>query len=765
MLRKIWRFIKRIFGILFILLFLVVIALIIFFMTFDLNRYKDLAAQKLTTILDRPVKIESMHTKLALIPTITITGFKIENNEPFQDKAPLLFIQKMDAELELAPLLNSQINIHKITLDEASINLFKNKDTNNWILSPAPQKNTQNTAPSKSNAKIDLQKSIRLNIVTIGVLKGTFEDSGKKYTASINNLEMKNFHMLSGEILYNKQKFNFNLNAGSIFDLLNQTPNFPYDIKVQSRLANITLNGKIGDFKALTGLQTTLSIRTNNLKNLLSFMGITHALIPTQNAQLQLQTSGSTKELAIKQLNFNINSDKDLMISGTGTLRDLLQNPVLTLDTKAQLQENKLSELWHVQPMTLTGDFTMTPTSFKTKTTTLDANRSDMRLAADAQLKGKILNISLAVGSNFLNIYDFIKKQDRKSEESNQQTPKQSTAQKVQIPWDMMKKINLNLNLNINHLQANDWFTDYIGVTTQSTLYDGVLKFPFELSTLNGKITGTINANSNNQTIGYNITGSNLNLNGLRPLNQEIQNVVLQTKLNGTTKGATIDHLINNLNGKIIAETNQGEIINKWFVSLPKALNLTKKKQNVSFSNNDTRFMITCAAANIDIKNGVITGKDQLALETNMLDLIAGGSIDLPQKTMNILIHPSISDGTADDWTALSKYIRIAGPFDKLKPTVDTEQVTNSLIKTGINKLAGIETQETTTPKTSGGLCQNVLGNNALIQKAKAKTTNEQPKSQPQARTQQSQKKGNQKQQFEKELLNSLFQALTPQQQ
>ena len=304
MLRKIWRFIKRIFGILFILLFLAVIALIIFFITFDLNRYKDLAAQKLTTILDRPVKIESMHTKLALIPTITITGFKIENNEPFQDKAPLLFIQKMDAELELAPLLNSQINIHKIILDEASINLFKNKDTNNWILSPAPQKDTQNTAPSKSNAKIDLQKSIRLNIVTIGVLKGTFEDSGKKYTASINNLEMKNFHMLSGEILYNKQKFNFNLNAGSIFDLLNQTPNFPYDIKIQSRLANITLNGKIGDFNELTGLQTTLSVRTNNLKNLLSFMGITHPLIPTQNAQLQLQTSGSAKELAIKQFNF-----------------------------------------------------------------------------------------------------------------------------------------------------------------------------------------------------------------------------------------------------------------------------------------------------------------------------------------------------------------------------------------------------------------------------------------------------------------------------
>ena len=108
MLKKLWRFIKRIFGIVFIVLFLAVIAIIIFVMTFDLNHYKDFTAKKLSVILDHPVTIESMHTKLALVPTITISGVKIGNNDPFQDKAPLLAIQKMDAELELAPLLNSQ---------------------------------------------------------------------------------------------------------------------------------------------------------------------------------------------------------------------------------------------------------------------------------------------------------------------------------------------------------------------------------------------------------------------------------------------------------------------------------------------------------------------------------------------------------------------------------------------------------------------------------------------------------------------------------
>ncbi len=763
MLRKIWHFIKRIFVILLILLFLAIIGLVIFFMTFDLNRYKDLAAQKLTLILDRPVKIESMHTKLALIPTITITGFKIENNEPFQDKAPLISIQKMDAELELAPLINSQINIHKITLDEASVNLFKTKNENNWTLSTSTKTEKADNTPKKTVSKIDLQKNIRLNSVTIGTLNATYDDSGKTRSITLNNLEMKNFHMLSGEVLYNKQKFNFNLNTGSIFDLLNQAPNFPYDLKIQSRLANITANGKIGDFKALTGLQITLSVRTNNLKNMLSFVGVKHPLIPTQNSQLQIQASGSTSEMAIKQLNFNINSDKDLTLSGTGTLKNILKEPVLTLDAKAQLHDNKLSELWRVQPMTLTGDFTITPSSFKTKTTTIDANRSDLRLAADVKLKEKIFNISTALASNFLNIYDFVKKTENKKTDSGENTTANTPSKEIQIPWQILRKMNVNLNLNINHLQANDWFTDYIGITTQSTLYDGVLKFPFELSTLNGKVNGLINANAASQTISYDITGKDLNLNGLRPLNQEIQNVILQTKLTGKTKGADVTNLIKNLNGNVIAETNKGQIINQWFANLPKVLNLTKKKQNVSFSNTDTRVMIHCAAANINIVDGIITGKDQLALETNILDLSAGGNINLPQKTMDLLVRPSLSDGTAEDWTSLAKYIRISGPFDKLSPRVDTEQVTNNLIQAGISKLAGLETQTTTSQKTTGAMCQNVLGNNALIKKAKAPTqTKPAETKQPQA---QPQKPVNQKQQFEKELLNSLFQALTPQQQ
>ena len=770
MLGTLWRIVKRILIILLILIILAAIGVTIFIMTFDLNRYKDLAEKKLTEVLNRPITIESMHTKLALVPTITITGFKIANNQPFHDKDPLLSIKKMDAELELAPLLNSQLNIHRVNIDSADINLFKEQDNNNWTIQATAKPKTEQKQPDKVKAnKLDLQKNLHLNFVNINTLNLKYTDPQQTQSLTINKLQVKGFHIFSGEIAYDKYTFNFTLNSGTIFDLLNRSPNFPIDLKIQSRLINLTLNGKIGDFKDWSKLQATISMRSNNLKNLCNFFKIKHPLIPTQNAQLQFQLNGDMKKMTIPQASFNINSDKDLVIKGSGELKDLLTKPVLTMDIKAQLFENRLVDLWHVQPMNLAGDISISPNSFQTKKITIDANRSDMRVAANVQLKNKKYNISSAIYSDFLNIYDFIRKVEDpdQPQETEPQNAITKTKASTQIPWDLAQKINLNLNLSIKHFQARDWLNDHLGITTRPTLYEGVLNIPFEIAALNGKLAGTLKATASDQVISFVTTGSDLNLNGIRPLSHEVQNVILQAKATGKTKGADVSTLLKNLNGQIVAQVNQGEIINKWLTSLPKMLNLNKKKQNVSFSNTDARMMIICAAANMNIVNGVVTGKEQVALETNSINLSAGGTINLVEKTMDVLVRPSLSDGTADDWLSLSKYIRITGPFDRLTPRVDTEQVTGNLIQIGMNKLIGSDNQLTEVKTlATGEMCQNVLGKDALIKTAKVKqqapTQKKKDNTQPTA-TQQP-KPAQTKQQFEQELFNSLFQALAPQQ-
>ena len=764
MLGKLWHGLTRIFGIMFILLVLSIIGLIVFILTFDLNHYKDFAAAKLTLILNRPVTIESMHTKLALIPTITITGFQVLNDEPFQDKAPLLSVQKMDAELELAPLLNSQLNIHKVDVEAATINLFKTKTANNWVIrKKTEESDAQPTNPKKvMPPKKELQNNIRLNTITIGSLGINYDNSGAKQSIKFNKLEMKHLHMISGELAYKRQTITFNLNTGTIFDLMNQTPDFPIDLKIQSRLANFTLNGKIGSFEDFSGLQAVASMRTNNIRNAMDFLGIKSPFIPTQNAQLQFQLMGDLDDLTIKQSSFNINSDKDLIVTGTGTLRNVSKNPTLSMEIKAQLMDNKLVDLWHVQPMSLSGDITISPLTFKTKALVLDAKRSDARLAADVVFKNNKFNISSTLTSNFLNIHDFIKEDTEAPAEKGQKNNESATTSDI-IPWDQLTKFNLNLNVDVKHLQASNLLTDYIGIVSHSSLNDGILRMPFDINALSGKVNGLLNANARSQTVALTLKGINLNLNGIRYLNQDLQNVVLQTNATLNTKGANTQELLQNLNGKIVAETAQGQITNKWFAALPKALSLNKKKSNVSFNNTESRVLITCAAANLNLKNGVISGKNQIALETNAISMLSGGSINLPQQTMDITIRPSLQNNTADDWLSLSKYIRIVGPFNKLTSEVDSEQVAMDLIQAGVNKLMGAEATSSKTVVPLGSMCQTVLGKDAIKQpKAKTPPT---PVSSPvpQAQQPQPEKEQPQNQPFKKQLLDSLFQVLTPQ--
>ena len=127
---------------------------------------------------------------------------------------------------------------------------------------------------------------------------------------------------------------------------------------------------------------------------------------------------------------------------------------------------------------------------------------------------------------------------------------------------------------------------------------------------------------------------------------------------------------------------------------------------------------------------------------------------------MDVSIRPSLPEyEKADELLNLTKIIRISGPFNKLTPKVDTEQAATTLIEAGVKKLAGVQT--TPTVRTSGQLCQNVLGTYA-----KAPATSQAKKTeQPQKTTSTTQPtQQTPKQQFKQLLLDSLSQALAPQQ-
>ena len=125
---------KRILKVFMGVLVVLFVAITIFFLTFDLNSYRDVITAKASNALGRPVTIEKMSMKLSLIPTVEIKGVKIVNNDAFKDEAPLLEIDSINATLALLPLLQSRVEIKDFNMATAKVNLFEKNGVNNFTL-------------------------------------------------------------------------------------------------------------------------------------------------------------------------------------------------------------------------------------------------------------------------------------------------------------------------------------------------------------------------------------------------------------------------------------------------------------------------------------------------------------------------------------------------------------------------------------------------------------------------------------------------------
>ena len=738
-----------------LLLILLAAAIIgIFIWTFDLNRYKNIAETKLTEMLKHPVQIESMSTQLSFIPTISIAGFKILNNEPFQSEKPLLEVQKMSAELELIPLINSQINIHRISIDTANLNLIQENETNNWEIKASETNKNQKTVTS-SDKKIK-SDNIRLQLIDIKTLNAAYTKDKKTQELVVNKLQLKQLHVLSGDFIYGKQTVNVNLNTSPVFEFLDMTNTFPVDLKISSKLFNISINGKITNLKQLANLQAVISVSSTNLKNTLDFFKISHPMIPAQSGQLTLQFNGNQKKLDIKQANFDINAQKDFTVTGSGTLTSVLKDPTLTLKTNIQLSDSKTSKLWKISPLTLKGDVVVTPTSIKASKMSVEAKRSDVQFSGSFSWAKAPYDLQLEMTSDYLDYHDFVLAEQ--SESTTAKSEPKKAQQETSLPWDILNKLTANADIQIKHLQTTSLLSGLFSLSTKPALKKGVLQAPFEIKLLDGSLTGALTANASSQQIETAVIANRLNLDGIRPIAQQIQNLVLNSKIELTSKGATKNTLLKNLKGRVIAQTQQGRILNPWFINLAKALTAYRKRKGSSVTSSDEKITITCAAANLTINQGIISGKEQIAMETNALNIVAGGTINLVEQTLNINAYPSLPfEGKLDEVLSISKLIRITGPFNKPTPKVDTVQAAASLIEKGLNKLINTSTTNALSANR-GQLCQNILGTATSTQ---TKTVNKTEVTKKQTTTTKPKQKKSANEEFKQQLANSLLQALS----
>lgn len=110
-----------------ILLFFIVtaVALLIFILTFDVNKYKGVLAKRVELAIDKDVRLGNISLNILPALSFRVNGFSIKDHDKSWDEA-LVRIGSIDARLKLLPLLKKDIEVENLRLRGLEMLVYKN---------------------------------------------------------------------------------------------------------------------------------------------------------------------------------------------------------------------------------------------------------------------------------------------------------------------------------------------------------------------------------------------------------------------------------------------------------------------------------------------------------------------------------------------------------------------------------------------------------------------------------------------------------------
>jgi hypothetical protein len=187
--RRLWVAVTAIF---FFLLVLVVPPLI------SVNHYKGQITSLMAQSLGRPVRLSSVEVRLLPWPGFVLTDLSVAE-DPAYGVEPVLHANKVKASLRLLALWRGRLEIDKISLDEASLNLVR-AAPGRWNLDPIFRTAAAETGTSMNSADgAGSRRVVRLPSLVATSSRINFKNGAEKLPFSLVNADISFWQASSGE--------------------------------------------------------------------------------------------------------------------------------------------------------------------------------------------------------------------------------------------------------------------------------------------------------------------------------------------------------------------------------------------------------------------------------------------------------------------------------------------------------------------------------------------------------------------------------------
>ena len=106
------------------IILILILAVVVFAATFNVNQYRGTIQSALEKRLDRTVTLGDMHLGI-FPPRLQVQNLSIADDPKFNDAKPFVEAQGLDVSVKLLPLLRKSVEISSLTLQRPNVELIK----------------------------------------------------------------------------------------------------------------------------------------------------------------------------------------------------------------------------------------------------------------------------------------------------------------------------------------------------------------------------------------------------------------------------------------------------------------------------------------------------------------------------------------------------------------------------------------------------------------------------------------------------------------
>jgi AsmA family protein len=445
--------------------------------------------------------------------------------------------------------------------------------------------------------------------------------------------------------------------------------------------AKIELTGKVAKLLEGKGIDVGFKLDIDNLSDLSTLAG--QELPKLGPVVLSGNLTDFNDSYSIKEMDLRsgVIGVSDAKIALTGQIEDLVNTKGLDLGfnidvTKlADLSTVTGSELPEFGPVKMSGNLTELNGGYSVKGLSLKSQNTDLSGDVTVALSGKRPMITAKLSSTMIDLPELLTDTEQKENETN----KTRVFSSEPLPTKDLKLVDLNVSIDAQQLKTKNM--TLANTKMDIKLNDGYLIIePLMSSVYGANVTGHFELNSNEK---INKVAANISFKGLEPsqlpnLELKVSNAKTDVIIIAEGSGGSVSQIMAGLNGKFLVQIGEGVITDPIARSLnANVLTATLGLLNPfsASSKEAERIDLKCAVVNFDIKNGIATTNQGIAISTSNLNIIGTGAINLESEQLDIGIKPHVKEGVSLGLAQLVSLVRLSGTLANPTTTADPTAV------------------------------------------------------------------------------------------